>query len=653
MKKNLALLPALLLLQVSFAQTKLPAVVYSPDKNISVGVSAQDAIILNIKYQKEELVNNIRAGLNIIEMPNAFKNPKVKSVSIKSHNEKITPVLPEKRSVIPDVYTQMEVWFKGDYGVKIRVYNDGAAWRLMTKFKRPVSVQSEALSFTMAGEDSVYLSHQEDLLDNFEELFPYYSCREIKQDFLCTLPILFRKASGKLVAFSESDLRDYGGLNLKTSPSNGLIYNGYIMNAVKPAKISEASGNPDSMTRFDYIAAVKGEREFPWRVFGIAARDEQLLENDIVYRLASPCELTDVSWIKPGKSAWEWWNDWNLKGVPFKAGINTETYKYYIDFAAKNGLEYMLFDEGWTAAEDLEKVNPNLDMDELAAYAKEKNVGIILWTAYKTFVKQMERALDKFAAWGCAGIKLDFLNRDDQQMINFIENASKECAKRKLLLDLHGVSKPTGLSRTFPNQLTREGVRGNENNLGSCDIIPSFTTTLPFTRMFAGPMDYTPGGMRNVSVKDFKPNRSAPSVMGTRCAELAKFVIYDCPLPTLVDSPSAYEKEPEAMDFISSVPTVWDHTAGLSARAGKYVIEARSFKNDWYVAGMTDGAKETEVSLSFLPPGNFTLELWEDGMNAAKNATDFSFKKINVDKNSVVKIKMAEGGGFVGRIKKN
>ncbi|PGH38088.1 MAG: hypothetical protein CRN43_17345 [Candidatus Nephrothrix sp. EaCA] len=653
MKNNLMLCLAVSSSLAAMGQQKRPTVIYSPDKNISAEVTFQSTIMLKVKYQGEELVNNIHVALDVAEAPEAFKNPKVKSISRTSHQAKIIPTLPEKRSVIPDVYNQAEIWCKGDYGIKIRVYNDGAAWRLLTKFQKTITVKNEALAFEMDAKDSVYVGHEETLISSFQELYPYNSCKEMKPDFLCTLPILYRKASGKLVAFTESDVRDYPGLNLNTSSTISLGYEACLAKAVKETKISEDLRSLIPSERFDYIAVTEGTREFPWRVFGIASQDAQLLENDIVFRLASPCELKETAWIVPGKAAWEWCSDWNLTGVPFKAGINTETYKYFIDFAAKYGLEYMVIDEGWYAKEDIEKLNPALHMEELATYAKQKKVGLILWVSHKAFAEKMESVLDRLAAWGCSGIKLDFVKRDDQQVINFIEAVTKECAKRRLLLDLHGVSKPAGFNRTYPNQLTREGVKGNENNKWSKDITPAFTTTLPFTRMFAGSIDFTPGGMRNVSVKDFSPNRSAPQVMGTRCAELAKFVIYDCPLPTLSDSPSLYEKEPEAMDFISHIPVVWDATIGISARAAKYIIEARLYKDTWYIGAMTNEAMAKDVPLSFLPEGNFTLEIWEDGMNAEKNATDFNYRKLAVNKNTTIKIKMVHGGGFAGRIKKN
>lgn len=653
MKKISMFYLALHCLFSALGQAKQPATVYSPDKNISVEIVFQNTILLKVKYQGEELATNIRTALEVIEVPEAFKNPKVKSISITSHQDKIIPTLPEKRSLIPDVYNQAEIWCKGDYGIKIRVYNDGAAWRLLTKFQKSITIKNEVLTFEVGAKDSVYVGHEETLISSFQELYPYNSCKEMKPSFLCTLPILYRKASGKLWAFTESDVRDYPGLNLNTSATISLGYEACLAKAVKETKVSEDNRSLIPSERFDYIAATKGTREFPWRVVGIATQDAQLLENDIVFRLASPCELQETAWIVPGKAAWEWCSDWNLKGVPFKAGINTETYKYFIDFASKYALEYMVIDEGWYAKDDIAKMNSALDMDELATYAKQRNVGLILWVSHKAFAEKMETTLDKIVAWGCSGIKLDFVKRDDQQVINFLEMVTKECAKRRLLLDLHGVSKPTGFNRTYPNQLTREGVKGNENNKWSKDITPTFTTTLPFTRMFAGSIDYTPGGMINVPVKDFTSIRSAPQVMGTRCAELAKFVIYDCPLPTLSDSPSLYEKEPEAMDFISHVPVVWDATIGISARVAKYIIEARSYKDTWYIGAMTNEAIEKEVPLSFLPDGNFTLEIWEDGINAEKNATDFNCRKLPVNKKSTIKIKMVDGGGFVGRIRKN
>jgi len=403
----------------------------------------------------------------------------------------------------------------------------------------------------------------------------------------------------------------------------------------------------------DYIARTNGVREFPWRVFAIADKDGDLIENDIVYRLGSPLKLKETSWIKPGKVAWDWWNANNLVVVPFKAGINTETYKHYIDFAARYGLEYVIFDEGWSKPSDLFQINPDMNMDELFAFAAKKKVGIILWVTSKALDERMIEALDRFEKWGAKGVKVDFMQRDDQKMVNWYEKVAIETAKRHLLVDFHGAYKPTGFSRTYPHVLTREGVRGLENSKWSADITPQHDVTLPFTRMFAGPMDYTPGAMINGTKDNFRPIFNQPMSQGTRCHQLAMYVVYESPLQMLCDSPSNYDRQPDAMEFLSIVPTTWDQTKTLNARIGRYVTVARKKGNDWFIGAMTDWTpRDFQVSLDFLDAGKYQMTLYCDGVNADRNASDYRKETSQVNRSGQVALHLAPGGGWAAFIKK-
>ena len=406
-------------------------------------------------------------------------------------------------------------------------------------------------------------------------------------------------------------------------------------------------------SRKDYIARTNGKREFPWRAFGLAENEARLLENDITYRLGSPCKLTETAWIKPGKVAWDWWNNWNIAGVPFKAGVNTETYKYYIDFAAANKLEYVIFDEGWSKPEDLEIINPDMDMDALFAYAKKKNVGIILWVTGRSLEEKFDSSFEKFKQWGCVGVKVDFLCRDDQDMVNFYEKVAITAAKYHMLVDYHGSYKPTGFSRTYPNALTREGVRGLENVKWSKQITPSHDCTLPFTRMFAGTMDYTPGAMINANEKTFAINWDMPMSMGTRCHELAKYIIFESPLQMLCDNPTNYLKEPECLSFIAKVPVTWDETVCLNASISHYVTVARKSGNDWYLGSMTDfSARNFDIPLSFLEEGQYSVTVFRDGMNVDRRAEDYATETFSVTNKSVLNLKLAPGGGYACKISK-
>jgi alpha-glucosidase len=339
--------------------------------------------------------------------------------------------------------------------------------------------------------------------------------------------------------------------------------------------------------------------------------------------------------------------------VPFKSGINTDTYKYYIDFASANKLEYVVFDEGWSKPEDLEKINPDMDMDALFAYAKQKNVGIILWTTGRALEEKFESSFAKFSNWGCVGVKVDFLTRDDQAMVNFYERVAKKAAEYHMLVDFHGAYKPTGFSRTYPNALTREGVRGLENAKWSKDITPAHDCTLPFTRMFAGPMDYTPGAMRNENQKTFTINYSAPMSMGTRCHELAKYVIFESPLQMLCDNPTNYMKEPEYLSFLAKVPVTWDETKCINASISQYVTVARKNGNDWYLGSMTDfTARSFDVPLSFLDEGQYSVTIFKDGINADRRAEDYASETFTVTNRAILNLRLASGGGFACRITK-
>jgi alpha-glucosidase len=401
----------------------------------------------------------------------------------------------------------------------------------------------------------------------------------------------------------------------------------------------------------DYIAKTSGTRTFPWRLLGIVERDGDLLTNQLVYLLAKPSQVADTTWIKPGKVAWDWWNANNIYGVDFKAGINTETYKYYIDFAAKYGIEYIILDEGWYKLGNLLEVVPEMNVEELVAYGRERNVGIILWAVWKTLDDQFEPALNQFQRWGVKGIKVDFMQRDDQLVINFYYRLCREAANRKLLVDFHGGIRPAIMTRTWPNLISTEGVQGMEHLKWSDVSDPEHNVTIPFTRMFMGPMDYTPGAMLNASKGSFAHIFQRPMSLGTRCHQLAMYVVYESPLQMLADSPSNYLREAETMQFLGPVPTVWDETRVLDGRIGEYVLVARRKDREWYVGAMTNWtARELEIDFSFLPEGSFRMVAYQDGVNANRYGSDYKQVKSAVSKATRLKVKLAEGGGWAARI---
>ena len=632
------------------AKTAKEIIVASPDGKAIIRLDYSAGLKVSVDYLNQQVMAPSPVSMSIAEHPEAFQNPSRSKVITRKINSEIIPVVAEKRNRIVDQYNETEIWFKGNYGIKLRAYNDGVAWRLLTRFADSITVNNEQVVLNMAAADSVYYGDEDNFVSHSER---FYTCRQagsIKGNQMGILPAVFRKANGSIAAFTESDLLDYPGLYLLGNDKGDGSFTGTYPKVVDQMK---PKGDRDYgiVSRKNYIARTRGTREFPWRAFGLAENEARLLENDITYRLGSPCKLKETSWIKPGKVAWDWWNDWNISGVPFKSGINTETYKYYIDFAADNKLEYVIFDEGWSKPEDLEKINPDMDMDALFAYAKSKNVGIILWVTGRALEEKFESSFAKFSKWGCVGVKVDFLCRDDQAMVNFYERVAVTAAKYHMLADFHGSYKPTGLSRTYPNALTREGVKGLENVKWSKQITPAHDCTLPFTRMFAGTMDYTPGAMRNENEKTFTINYSAPMSMGTRCHEMAKYVVFESPLQMLCDNPTNYLKEPECLSFIAGVPVTWDETRCINASVSRYVTVARKHNNEWFIGSMTDfSARSFDIPLSFLEEGNYQVTIFEDGINVERRAEDYAKKTFTVTNKSVLPVKLAPGGGFVCRI---
>ena len=409
-------------------------------------------------------------------------------------------------------------------------------------------------------------------------------------------------------------------------------------------------------SREEYIARCDGPQEFPWRIISVSENDIQMADNDMVYRLADPTDpAIDWSWIKPGKVAWDWWNDWNIDGVDFVSGVNNNTYKYYIDFASANGIEYVILDEGWAVngVADLFQVVPEIDLEMLVQYASEHNVGLILWAGYWAFDRDMEKVCKHYSDMGIKGFKIDFMDRDDQYMTAFHHRAASTAAKYKLIVDFHGTYKPVGLSRTYPNVVNYEGVHGLEQMKWSPASVDQVTydVTIPYIRMMAGPMDYTQGAMRNASMYNYHPVNNEPMSQGTRCRQLAQYVIFDSPLNMLCDSPSNYMREKECLEFIAGVPTVWDETRGVCGEVGKYIALARRSGNDWYVGAMTDwSSRELVLDLSFLPEGEYEVEIYRDGANAYRIARDYRKEVKKLPSDRKLTINMAPGGGCALKI---
>ncbi len=619
----------------------------SPNGAIVVAVSTSPALTYRVSLRGREIIAPSEIGMTLSGGEILGSNATVTSSTPQSVDRVVRPVAPTRRAEVRDRFNERRFDFRGDYSLVFRVFDDGVAYRFVLRRSGDITVASEQATFRFVGDPLLYFPEETSLISHQERLYRKLRVSKVKGAQFASLPTLVALDGGAKIAITEADLFDYPGMDLKGGGRGSLIG----MFPAYPVKTQMDRDRTENVTeRADYIARTKGTREFPWRTLVIAEQDATLLESDIVYRLASPTTLSDTSWIRPGKVAWDWWNYNNLYGVPFRAGVTTDTYKHYIDFAAENGLQYVILDEGWYELGNLMKVVPAIDMDALAAHAKQKNVGLIMWVVWKTLDEQMQPALDQFAKWGVKGIKVDFMQREDQWMVNYYERVAREAASRKLLVDFHGAYKPTGLQRTWPNVVTSEGVLGLEHDKWSADSSPDHTTTFPFIRMLAGPVDYTPGAMMNATKADFKPIFNRPMSQGTRCQQLAMYVVLESPVQMLADSPSNYRKEPESLAFLAKVPTVWDETRVLSAVVGEHILLARRSGDAWYVGAMTNWtARDLELDLSFLAGGAYDAEIFSDGPNADRAAVDYVRSQRRASSSDRLKIHLAPGGGFAAR----
>ncbi|OGD19721.1 MAG: hypothetical protein A2Y69_06790 [Candidatus Aminicenantes bacterium RBG_13_59_9] len=625
----------------------------SPGGKVRVAVSVADRIFYLVFVGGERVVSASAISMTIDDGVVLGKDPRLVKVSRRSVDAQIIPPVKEKRAVIPDCFNEMTLRFRGGYRLVFRAYDDAAAYRFFIEKKGPIKVNDEEATFFFCGDVSAWIPFTKSMRTSFESNYMRLPVKDVGPERLAFAPVLVDFPNIAKVAVTEADIDDYPGMFLTGNEAGFPLLRGKFAPYPLEERFLDKNGRALGVSRAaDCIALTRGPRAFPWRVLAVAERDGGLIENDVVYRLGPALRLKDTSWIRPGKVAWDWWNALNLYGVDFAAGINTATYKHYIDFAAKHGLEYIILDEGWSAIEDLFQINPDIDLPAILSHASSKGVGVILWCVWSTLDKQMDSALDQFAAWGVKGIKVDFMNRDDQRVINFYRRCAEAAAARRLVVDFHGAFKPDGLRRAYPNILTREGVFGLENSKWSANVTPEHDLLIPFIRMLAGPMDYTPGAMTNAQQKQFHPVFDRPMSQGTKAHQLAMYVVYESPLQMLSDSPSNYEREPDAMAFLSKVPTVWDETRVLEARVGDYVVVARRNGKDWYVGAMTDWTpRRIEISLDFLDEREYEAELFSDGPNAARHAGDLKRESARLKKGDRLAITMAPGGGFAARLK--
>ncbi|WP_226979474.1 glycoside hydrolase family 97 protein [Zobellia roscoffensis] len=621
----------------------------SPAGNNEVQIRIGDNISYRVLHKGEEVLSFSPISITINGMQ-LGENPKIKKQNSVTVDRVIEPVVRVKRAEIVENYNQLNLTFKGNFGVRFRAYNDGVAYRIETTLKKDAQVDEEELVYNFPENFKGNFPISDGFFSHQERTSFQYSLDGLPQKEMSCLPVLMHVNNGVKLAITEADLYDYPGFYLKKGDGNSLkaVFPYYPLKTIRPR-----DRDVKVVEREPFMAKTQGKRTYPWRLMVISDDDTELIENELVYLLSREQNEIDMDWVKPGKASWDWYNANNVYGVDFKSGFNTETYKYYIDFASRSNIEYIIIDEGWYDIETGDLLNPvdAIRMEELIQYGKEKGVGIILWVTWKALEDQFEDAMDKFQSWDIKGIKVDFMKRDDQWMVNYYEKVARGAAKRKLLVDFHGSYKPSGLRRAYPNVITSEGVLGLEQNKGSTLANPENNLIIPFTRMLAGPMDYTPGAMANAQKENHSPIFERPMSLGTRCHQLAMFVVYESPLQMLADTPSRYLKETEAMEFLSVVPTVWDKTIALDAQFSDYIVVARKSGDDWYVGAMTDWtARDLEIDFSFLNEGSYTMTLYQDGVNANRFAEDYKRLELEVTPSDKKTIHLAPGGGWVARI---
>jgi len=637
-------------------------VLRSPDEKLLVTIETGNGISYTLKHDGDLLLDRSEIGMYMTDGTVFGGYLNVKKASTRTVSETIKAIM-YKKAEIKDEFNELTLKFK-DFSLIFRAYDDGMAYRFVSHKEEAYNVDYETAEFNFAKDWNMWAAyvcqHTETLesqyYNSFENQYSYTPISEWNKDRLAFLPLMVEGPKGKKIVVTESDLFDYPGMYLYNKDSGKKLTADF---APYPKEVRQGGHNNlqlEVQNRHPYIARCIGNDKFPWRIVAVSEDDIQMADNDMVYRLARPADpASNWSWVKPGKVAWDWWNDWNIKGVDFKSGINNDTYKYYIDFASENGIEYVILDEGWSVngEADLFQVVPEINLTELVRYAANRNVGLILWAGYWAFDRDMEKVCKHYSSMGIKGFKVDFMDRDDQHMVQFHQRAAMTAAKYKMLVDFHGTYKPSGLNRTYPNVINYEGVHGLEQMKWSPENVDQVTydVTVPYIRMMAGPMDYTQGAMRNASRGNYRPVNSEAMSQGTRCRQLAEYVVFESPLNMLCDSPSNYMEEKECLEFIAEIPTVWDETKGLCGEVGKYIAMARRNGSDWYVGAMTDWSdRGLTLDLSFLPEGNYTVVLYRDGVNADRVACDYRKETINLPADRQLKIKMAPGGGFAAKI---
>jgi len=638
---------------------------HSPSGNITVKMWMNQQLWYCVSFENKIIVSSSAIDLILMDGRAFSIRNSIKSHSFKKENSIIVSPVPEKRKNIPDVYNEISITFRQPYQVIFRAYDDGVAYRFNTFFTDSIFVKNEVATFSFPENSFVYFPevHKRDDADifhtSFEEIYQHKKLDQIADSSIAFSPVLITPLSSPKIALTESALEDYPGMFLQGTSSSSL--KGTF--APYPAEEKITDGDyPERIVskRADFIARTKGTTNFPWRIIIIAKEDKDIPANDIVYRLGAPSRIGDASWVKPGKATDEWIINTNLFGVPFKSGVNTNTYKYYIDFAKRFGFDRIMMDAGWSDYQDMFKLNPDIDMDTIVMYAKAKGIKLSMWTLALALNKQLDSAIDRFSKWGVDFIMTDFIDRDDEKTVQFYYRIAQKCAEHKIMIMFHGAYPPKGFNRTYPNAITRESVLGSEYNIWSDKVTPSHDCTLPFTRMLSGSFDYEPGLLNNATKAAFRQIEGYTMSQGTRCHQLAMFVVYDNPMQIFSGNPSQGWREPQFMELLGSIPTTWDQTIIPDAKIAEYIITARKKHDTWFIAGLNDW-KPRDFNISFGKGAfdflddetHYTATVCKDGINAERYASDYVIENIPVNTGTVIPIHLAPGGGFLIKLEKH
>ena len=645
----------------AFAAAPKPQTLKSPDGSIVVTV---DKFSYSVTADGKQVLAPSAISMTLADGTVYGGDAKLLKTLRTSVDKTVNPVIYKKKEVRQN-YNEMTLVYKA-FNLVFRAYDDAVAYRFVSKSKTDFIVESEQAEFAFPGDWKAFVPYCNSSAKNvplekkvecsFENTYEHIALSQWKKDMPAFLPLVVEAPFGYKLAITEVDLYSFPGLDIANANGDNVLEGIHA----KYPKVVKQGGHNELQGRIleseSFIAKCPAAHTFPWRTIQIARQDKELANSDLVMKLAAPAVDGDWSWIKPGKVAWDWWNDWNLYGVDFRAGINNDTYKYYIDFASAHGIEYVILDEGWAVNKkaDLFQVIPEINLEELCAYAEKKNVGIVLWAGYWAVNRDMEHVFSHFSKMGVKGFKIDFMDRDDEQMVDFFNKCAQMGAKYKMMCDFHGAYKPTGLQHTYPNVINFEGVHGLEQMKWETeDKQVVYDVTIPYIRMMAGPMDYTQGAMRNATKGNYRAINTEAMSFGTRCRQLAEYVVFESPFNMLCDSPSNYMAEPECTEAIASVPVTWDETVALDGKIGEYIATARAKDGNWYVGAMTDwNARDLDLDFSFLPAGTYTMTVFKDGINADRAAKDYKKETITVKSGDKVSIHMAPGGGWFAKISK-